>query len=314
MSRKTSDSHHGLHDVIGVALLGAALLILLAQITFNRGEISQITFPPDQSVHNLIGPFGAYLAWIIFLPFGVVAYLVPPLLAFFGAAYLMDFLSYVRERLRWSLLWSIMLLVSLTGLLYVFDPADHEKHVQLHDNIGTLSAGGWVGYLTYGKYPHWLCGLSLLGPVGALIIYTTLGLISLLFLTNFHLGVWVRTFLQKEKPGKSVIEDELEKSEEEIVLDRRKRELERQAKKLQEEVSRSGLGADGLPVPEPTVRDLSIPQFNKSGPKVRKTTLPGAPTTPIAPPDEGEVIPAKEISAAATTEEIIGRKSNAPEK
>jgi S-DNA-T family DNA segregation ATPase FtsK/SpoIIIE len=144
----------------------------------------------------------------------------------------------------------------------------------------------------------------MLGAVGATIVYATLCFISVLFLTNFQLGNWIRNFF-KEEPAK--IEP---KSDGDDALERRARELEKQAKKLQEEVARSGLGADGLPVPEPTVRDLSVPQA-KPG-RFKKTTLPGGPPKEIAPPDEGEVIPAREIIATATGE-IAGRKSE-PEK
>ena len=92
------------------------------------------------------------------------------------------------------------------------------------------------------------------------------------------------------------------KSEEEIALEKRARELEKQKRKLEEEVGRavkpektaSGLGADLQPVPEPTVRDLSVPQAK--GPRVRKTTYPDAPKEP-APRRGGRSIPAREIRA-----------------
>src|SRR3974390_2482471 len=114
MSRKTaSGSVNGYGDIIGVALLAAALLLLVAQLSFDRQDISFLYKAAEKSMpyHNWIGVGGAYLAWLFFLPFGVAAYLVPPLLALFGAAYLLNFLGYLRERLRWSLLWSVMLLV-----------------------------------------------------------------------------------------------------------------------------------------------------------------------------------------------------------
>src|SRR6185369_5180141 len=315
MSRKATDSHHGLRDVIGIVLLGVAILLFVAQISFDPADIRHLTFPPNNNPHNRIGILGAYLAWGLFLPLGVVAYVVPPLLAFFGLAFLLNFLSYVRERLHWSLLWSAMLIVALTGLLYVFDPADPNRHSQLHDNLGTLSAGGGLGWHTYGQTQHYSFGISLLGKIGASIVYLILGVISLLFLTNFHLGGWVRALLERERPSAKPEKIDIGKSDEEAVLDRRKRDLEKQAKKLQEEVERnSGLGADGKPVPEPTVRDLSIPQFNKGVPKIRKTTLP--PGKEIEPAPEGEVISAKEIIAkepqevsAATTEDVLGKKS-----
>ena len=101
-----------------------------------------------------------------------------------------------------------------------------------HEIIGAQSSGGWLGYITYGQTQHYNYGLSLLGNLGAIIVYATLGLISLLFLTNFRLGEWIRTWLDKEyvkaKPEP--------KSAEESALEKRARELEKQAKKLQEEV------------------------------------------------------------------------------
>jgi S-DNA-T family DNA segregation ATPase FtsK/SpoIIIE len=301
MSRKSSDSHHGFNDVIGVALLAVALLLLVAQLSFDRYDISFFRDPHNKPVHNWIGVIGAYVAWGSFLPFGWVGYLLPWLLALFGVAYLLNFMSYLHERLRWSLIWAVMLLVSLTGLLYIMD--DGGRRGNFHETIGAQSAGGWLGYMTYGQTQHYEYGLCLLGNLGATIVYAALCLISLLFLTNFRLGEWIRSWLDKE----SIKARAGPKSVEETALEQRARELERQAKKLQQEVARSGLGADGQPVPEPTVRDLSVPQ-NKS-PRFRKTTLPESKfAEPIAPPDEGEVIPAKEV-AAATTEEILGKKS-----
>jgi S-DNA-T family DNA segregation ATPase FtsK/SpoIIIE len=309
MSRKTdSKSHNGFNDVIGVALLAIALLMLVAQLSFDRYDISFFRDPHNKPIHNWIGPLGAYLAWGSFLPLGLVGYLLPPLLALFGAAYLLNFLGYLRERLQWSLLWSVMLIVSLTGLLYLADNGGERG--DLHKTIGAQSIGGWLGWLTYGQTQDRNFGLSLLGPLGATIIYSALCLISLLFLTNFRLGEWIRAFVDK----KSAAAPAEQKSPEEIVLDQRARDLEKQARKLQDEVTqatRSGLGADGLPVPEPTVRDLSVPQAKSlTGARVRKTTLP-EPKVPVAPEpaDEIEIIPAKEI-VAATTDEILGKKTD----
>ena len=85
MSRKSSsDSHNGFADVIGVALLAAALLLLVAQFSFDTRDISGLNLPPNKSTHNWIGPLGAYLAWGTFLPLGVAGYLLPWLFAAFG--------------------------------------------------------------------------------------------------------------------------------------------------------------------------------------------------------------------------------------
>src|SRR5579859_4694784 len=117
MSRKTdSGSSRALDDVIGVVLILAAIALLLAQLSFDRHDITCLCNPPIRPPHNWIGPLGAYTAWWIFVLLGAVAYFLPVLLALFGAAYLLGFLNFLRERLNRSLLWSLGLLVALTGL------------------------------------------------------------------------------------------------------------------------------------------------------------------------------------------------------
>ena len=143
-------------------------------------------------------------------------------------------------------------------------------------------------------------GFWAFGSIGATIVYAALCFISLLFLTNFQLGNWIRRLVEKPAEGIGpVIEGE-------SALDRRARELEQQAKKLQEAVARSGLGADLQPVPEPTVRDLSVPQ--SKGPRYRKTTLPDAAREPASAADTAEKIAPRDVPAA-TTEDILGNKA-----
>ncbi len=302
MSRKTAGSHNGLNDVIGFALLAAALLLLVSQWSFDRHDISFLYKSAETRtiIHNWIGLIGAYMAWFSFLAFGVVACLLPFLLALFGIAYLLNFFSYLRERLVWSVIWSVMLLISLTGWCYILDEVHWMGRVS--ERIGSQSAGGWLGYASYGQTANYNFGFSLLGPIGAMIVYATLVLISLLFLTNFRLGDWIRAVVSKKPGDKQTFEEE--------ALERRRRDLDEQAKKLQEEVARSGLGADLQPVPEPTVRDLSVPQAKSTGPRVRKTTLPLSREAAAAPAEEraaGAAGSAKEVPAA-TTEEVLGKK------
>jgi len=293
----SSESHHGFADVIGIVLLAAAALLLFAQLSFDRGDIAALTTPPNKPLHNWIGWLGAHFAWIFFLLFGVTAYLVPVLFAAFGVAYLFNFLGYLRERSKWSILWAALLLVSLTGLLHIM--WDSGLTGKIHDNLGTHSAGGTLGFITF-EYAFWM-----LGKVGAVIVYATIGLIATLCLTNFRLGLWLRAWLGSgplpatKRAGADAGEDE---DEEEAALERRARELERKKKELEQEVARSGLGQDMKPVPEPNVRDLSVPQV-KPGARLRKAAT--EPAKEIQPADEGEVISPRELGAA-TKAEVLG--------
>lgn len=312
MSRKTpSESNHGFADVIGVVLLAAALLVVVAQLSFDPRDI-RFLYPGDKTgTANWIGPFGAYIAWWFFSLFGVTAYILPVLFAAFGMAYLFNFLGYLREQAKWSLLWAVVLLLALTGLLHILQLKGLTG--RLHESLGVHSAGGWFGFVTF-EYGFWM-----MGTVGAVIAYATLGLVSLLCLTNFRLGEWLRQRFSDEPATEGL-------SAEEIVLERKARELQKQAKKLEEEVARTaptttastasttssspGLGQDLKPVPPPNVRDLSVPQAKPA--RSRKPPAP-EPAPVIEPADEGEVISPRELGAA-TADEVLGRKSATVEK
>jgi len=301
MSRKTSEPHHGLNDVVGVILLMLAVLLFVSQATFDRYDLSFLARPVNSPAHNWIRMPGAYIAYASFFMLGITGYILPWLLALFGVAHLLNFFSYLRERLWWSLTWSVVLLISITGLLCVADGSG--AHGEFRKMIGAPSLGGLLGIMTYGQTKSYNFGFSMLGPIGATIVYATLCLISLLFLTNFRLGEWIRAWVDTLEKKKLSIPFSPSSREEKSSRE----ELEKQAKQLQEQVERSGLGPDMKPVPEPTVRDLSVPQAGK-GPRIRKTTMPDVPK-PIEPEpaEEGEVISAKDV-AAVTTDEVLGKK------
>jgi len=297
MARKTgSDSSDHFHDIIGVALLALALLLVVAQFSFDRGDLGFLHNPPHKPAHNWIGPFGAYLAYFFFSLLGLAAYVLPFVLGLFGLAYLFNFFGYLRRGLWWSELWAFVLLLSATGLMHIVFLG--RSLLGWTEKTGAVSAGGWLGYGTF-EYGFWM-----LGTVGALIVYGALLLISLLFLTNFRLGEWLRGWVTGEYiPAPNV-------PPEEVALEKKARDLEKKRRVLEQEVEKTaertavGLGQDLQPVPEPTVRDLSVPQA-KPG-RGKKIVLPGPPKE-IEPPDEVEIIPAREV-AAATTADILGTK------
>ncbi len=186
MARPSADHRtRGLNDVIGIALiLFIALPLLCAQLSFDRYDLPFYKEPHNSHVHNWIGPMGAHLAHWLFMLFGLGAYLLPWIFGVFAAAYLFGVLAYVRERVWWFLLWCVVLLIAVTGLCYLFDLHGLAGHAR--ERIGASNAGGELGRLTF-EYAFWM-----LGHLGATLVYSALGLISLLFLTNFHLGHWIR--------------------------------------------------------------------------------------------------------------------------
>jgi S-DNA-T family DNA segregation ATPase FtsK/SpoIIIE len=295
MARKSanSDSARGFGDIIGVVLLAVALLLAVSQWSFDRDDLAINRNPPNHPAHNWVGPMGAQMAGASFFVFGFSAYMLPIMLALYGLAHWLELLSYLKR--RWP--WAAILIVSCMGWLHLLD-LPHLKDAtsfftKARQSISAPSAGGFIGQELYNNF-FWM-----LGSAGAGIVYAALDLISLLFLTNFQLGEWLRGVWARRKAAAG-------STTEERALERKVRDLQKQEKKLQDEVARSGLGPDLKPVPEPTVRDLSIPQA-KSG-KSKKPATAEPPKEP-APADEGEVIPAREV-VAATTADILGKKSD----
>ena len=322
MARKESPnaaSHRGFSDIIGIVLIALALLLLVAQLSFDRYDVEANRSPANETTHNWIGSAGAHAAWGFFWLFGGGAYVLPVLLLIFGAGYLFEFLAYLKR--RW--VWGALLFVCCIGFLDLYTNKDlltamaknpglpaagFMEHMAFNLNAG--SAGGVVGRglndVIFAKF----------GKVGATVIFITLYVISLIFLTNFHLGGWLRAKWASRGEAAEEPVDERDWSPEERALARKARDLEKQAKKLQDQVTKdrpadkspeknsepSGIGADLKPVPAPTVRDLSVPQ-PRTG-KLAKTKVPEPPVEKAG--TEGEVISAREI-AAASKEDVLGK-------
>jgi S-DNA-T family DNA segregation ATPase FtsK/SpoIIIE len=295
---------HGVNDVIGVVLCAAGLLLFFALFTYDPNDIpSVVTTQSNNPLNNWIGPVGAHLGLWLFWAFGLAAYMIPALLLLFGLGYMVGFLSYLPR--RW--IWGVILLVCCMGLLSMLEAARPGLRSWVLDRLRIPSSGGLIGSFFY-RY-----ALRFVGRVGGSIILAGLYIIGFLYLTNFRLGQWCRQWWAVRFGGKTAAaiagENELE---------RRARLLEKQARQLQEQLDKSGkataasapsgLGADMKPVPEPTVRDLSVPQSN-AAPAQKKPREKDFPKEP-APADEGLVIPAREI-AAATTADILGKDADA---
>jgi S-DNA-T family DNA segregation ATPase FtsK/SpoIIIE len=283
---KAGGQHRGFNDIAGFVFLGVGLLLLLAQLSFDPKDVPSNAVPANPTTHNWIGPVGAYTADKLFFLFGAAAFALPIFCFAFGLANMVELLAYLRRRK----IWTTVLFLSLLGFFDMYSGTFET----LSKNINSSErAGGTLGFvmnnLLFDKF----------GKPGATIIFIVAYVISLVFLTNFRLGEWARaawTALRKKKQAQPE-----EWTAEEKALARKARELEKQAKMLQEE-AKSGIGADLKPVPVPTVRDLSVPQ-----PRIGKTTRPKSPETEIVKEGvEGEVIPAREV-IAATTADILGK-------
>ena len=109
MARKepVKDKHaRGLSDIIGIILIASSLLLVVAQLSFHRNDVSPNSVPPNPTVHNWIGGAGAYGAFGLFFMFGAGAYVIPMILS--GASAYMTYEAGEQT--------SVAMLISLIGL------------------------------------------------------------------------------------------------------------------------------------------------------------------------------------------------------
>lgn len=283
-NRKASAPARGLGDILALVMIALAVMLAAAQWSFDPGDLRFFNDPPNETTRNLTGMVGAHFAFGVFFLFGLAAYLVPLLLVLFALAFFMQWLAYLKR--RWA--WGLILLFCCMGLVEI-----NEGLFQWWLNTTAMdNPGGIIGAFLSRIF-------SVFGRMGATVVFITLYAISLLYLTNFQLGEWLRNLVVRWRDWRE------SSASEEKKLQRKARELRKQAEKLQAEAEKIGLGADLQPVPEPMVRDLSVPQAR--GGRKEKPVEPSE-DEPEIEVGEGEVIPAGEITAAST-EDVLGRKS-----
>jgi S-DNA-T family DNA segregation ATPase FtsK/SpoIIIE len=313
MARKAASDQaegHGRNDILGVIFFALSVIVLIALFTYDRKDLSINTVPANDDIHNWIGVIGARAAYALFFVFGAAAYLLPIVLFFLSLGYLLSILTYLQRRWLWSSVW----VFSCMGLLDLYG----EYLSALQQTLNAPSPGGIIGQVMNDVvFRHF-------GKVGATVVFITVYTISLLYLTNFRLGLFIREcwedYIIKRDLERQKFRDKNLKVEER-ALEKRARELEKQAKKLQAQVGDDDnddlaeepsaiLGADLQPVPEPTVRDLSVPQAKAAKLKAKGDAKNGNPfSAPDAPMLEGDVITAREI-AAATKDDVLGKSSD----
>ena len=315
MARKESadaPSARGFGDIIGIVLLVLAVLLMGSLLSYDPRDVSANTAVPNSPAHNWIGPAGAWLGYVMVFIFGAGAFVLPVLLVAFGLAFLFQFLGYLLN--RW--VWAGVLFLCCLGLLHLYN----DLFPGVARGLNAPSAGGRVGMFEHEIFIYF-------GRAGATIIYLALYFISLLFLTNFQLGEWLRMlWTRREEAVAAGI------GAEEKALEQRKKELEKEERRLREQVEKSpksvksdktvkavekpveddfpgaGLGADLQPVPEPMVRDLSVSQSKQQRAVGRKTADRDQKSDSDASRalEAGEVITAREI-VAATSADILGK-------
>jgi S-DNA-T family DNA segregation ATPase FtsK/SpoIIIE len=298
-----SPSRNG--EIMGLVLLGLALILALSLFSHDRNDLAQNASPPNDPLHNLLGRLGAFIADQLMFGFGAASYLIPFLCLAFGIASFVPQLSYLRRGWR-SPLAALGLLVTCTGVFDLFS----SRLPPLGTKGSALSAGG-----LFGQQLNAALVVYFLNRTGAVLLYLAGYVVSLVLLTDFVLWHLAKSIFVRQPQT----EDE-KLAAEQKELEKESRRLAREAKFLEEqaaaeaakgkksaakapaqppapanetEAPRVDLGPDLKPVPEPKFQDNSLPKVRGGDETVT----------------EDITIKAEEFMPTSTTEAVLGRAS-----
>ncbi|MCA9444275.1 MAG: DNA translocase FtsK 4TM domain-containing protein, partial [Candidatus Omnitrophica bacterium] len=160
-------------EVLGVLFTAASLTVFLALISYPIGDSDSWRTLITDTTSNLIGTPGNLIAWTLFFLTGLCAYLIPPMLVLCAWGILFQ-----RDDNR-NRLTPFLPALRFMGCLILLACCCALVSITLHGSAkASWIAGGLMG--------SWLARVMLIfGKVGAYLVLTTTGVLTLLLTTNF---------------------------------------------------------------------------------------------------------------------------------
>jgi S-DNA-T family DNA segregation ATPase FtsK/SpoIIIE len=260
-----------LSEALGVLLLGAGILLLLALVSYDPADVPSWVFfshivPPNPKITNFIGLVGVLVAGLLYFLIGAAAYLLAVVLLGFGAGKL--FFPKVRFASRAP--WVILFLLCGASLLHI-QPWFLQSWKAIFHVEGP---GGW-----FGKWIGEKAFETTMGTVGSAIVLLAIYIASLILVTGFHP---IRFIQLCAKHISTTIAERRERRRAKLDADalfaENQREIEKGARQLEKKMRRRPAPAaepePPAPVeepapsfPPPKIIDASVP------PPARKPTL-----------------------------------------
>ncbi|MFM8392318.1 MAG: DNA translocase FtsK 4TM domain-containing protein, partial [Acidobacteriota bacterium] len=161
------------NEIASLVLFVTGLVILLALVSYSGADPSWNNLPSENRVRNLVGPFGANLADLLYQFFGLTALTIPPVLFALGWWQWNENRSALS---RPRILGLVMMFIALTGIFTIIAGNKSPKSYYLGGLIGRMLVHGQVA------------GLAVfLGPIGAIFALVLIFMIGLVLGTRISI-------------------------------------------------------------------------------------------------------------------------------
>ena len=171
-----------INEIKGIILLAAGLIVLVSLVSFSRYDLGFDTSHPNPYTKNLIGKFGAYLAWIIIYLFGRwPSFIIPVFIIWLGIKLFKHEPPYLRPA---RIIGLILLLLSSSSLIAL---------VTLKNKTVSFYYAGSLGFIiceNFNKYA---------GEMGCYIVFIMLILVALMLVAEILISTLLLKVINKTK-------------------------------------------------------------------------------------------------------------------
>ncbi len=171
------------NEVAGIAMIGFGILMLLALISFDYGDVPEWmggnANEADRPTSNMIGILGTIISWVALLLFGAAAFLISLGLIWLGTAY--AFMEGSLTRRTWIGLACFVIVGACLLSVIEGNPQDKGNLYMWAHNSGFRSSGGEVGNFI-GKNVF----EKLLNKTGSVIVLLVAYMVGLIMLTGLN--------------------------------------------------------------------------------------------------------------------------------
>jgi S-DNA-T family DNA segregation ATPase FtsK/SpoIIIE len=273
------DKNPGPHELAGIILLSISTLLACSLITYDWHDIRFFykvtgTAPP---LHNLVGHFGAYLAFIVYQLIGWSANLLPILTLYLSMS------CFLRNdfRVQPGLWWMLLFVLSVSAVTQI---AGWGAVSWMKKNNNLYGVGG-----LWGCFVVRMCFQALFGKGGSLLIFLPAMFTGLYMAMQINpREMYVQIKEKKEERKKQRREEALRSGDIKEVLRTREEEIAERQRLIERELARQSRGAK----PASTVVSSS-----PAKPEKREE-----PVKPAAPARESAKESAKETAKAPARE------------
>ncbi len=174
-------------EIRGVVFLALAVFLFISLFSYDRLDPSFNVSSNRIQVENYAGPVGAHVSDILFIFFGLIAFLLP--LALLIAAF-SDFLQRQVDAVYTKVLGILVLIPALCGFLDLFIRKWNTRALLPGGTVAVfpMEAGGWIGSTIHAALE------SQVGYAGSIVVLATSVLLSLLLVVHLSLGKMISFF------------------------------------------------------------------------------------------------------------------------